>query len=242
MEIWQADSDEELGTWLHDWLMEEYGVETEAWATERTAHVMAALETVRSACPAPGACPHPLQAEILWGGAMNAFAAPGRFVYITRELLQRAASDEPVAFVLAHEIAHQDLGHAALLRGWLDRARAVPGSFLVALTLAGLTRQIIGPERERAADAYALDLCVAAGYDGLRCLDALDILEGHLLDHGDIDGVFGPDGAPLMNCATAPLLSAGREWLSDARRRGWQRWRGYPSLRERKAALLAQLK
>lgn len=238
MEAWA--NDEELGVWLHDWLTEEYGVETEDWATERVGRVIAHMERVRSACPAPGASPYPLAAEILWVGAMNAFAAPGRYVYITRELLQRAASDDPIAFVLAHEIAHHDLGHVSLLRGWLSRARNLPGSFLIAVTVAGLEKQIFGPERERAADSYALDLCLAAGYDGLRCLDALEIAEAHLLDHGDLDGVFGSD-EELLRCHSSTAALPNWGWLAEARRWGWQHLRGYPSLRERKAALLTQL-
>lgn len=249
MEAWT--SDEELGAWLHGWLKEEYGVETENWANERVGRAMARLERVRSACPVPGASPYPLEAEILWIGAMNAFAVPGRYIYITRELLQRAAADDPIAFVLAHEIAHHDLGHVGLLRGWMDRARSLPGSFLIAATIAGLEKQIVGPERERAADAYALDLCLAAGYDGPRCVEALDILEAYLLDHGDIDGVFGPDeeaalhSPPPVSVASAAASSSAASprwgWLAEARRWGWQHLRGYPSLRERKAALLTQL-
>ena len=227
--------DESLGEWLHAELTERYGVETEAWARERVARASAALEAVRADCAVRGVCPHPLRAEILWVGAMTAFTGPGRYVYVTRELLQRADADDPIAFVLAHESAHHDLGHVQLLRGRLASLRRVPGRLLLGAALRIVERQVWGPEHERAADAYALDLCVAADFDPVRCLQIFDILEAHLLDHGDIDGVFGPDRP-----AAEPSGRVGR-WLEDARTWGWQRVRGYPPLRERKADLLAQL-
>lgn len=217
-------SDDDLGDWFHHWLVAEYGHESEAWAIERVARIADRLNAERAACPVPGAAPRPLRAEILWVGAMNAFAVPGRFVYLTRELLQRAATDEPIALVLAHEMAHHDLGHVRLLAGGLNRLRGVPGNVLVAGMARALERGLLGPERETAADAYALDLCVAARFDAPACLDLFGILEAHLLDWGDLDGVFGPD-APGGVAA----------WVE-------QRLRGYPSVRARRAALVDRLR
>ncbi|MBN2056349.1 M48 family metalloprotease [bacterium] len=42
---------------------------------------------------------------------INAFAAPGGFIFVTRGLLARAPNEEAVAAVLAHEIAHVCLKH-----------------------------------------------------------------------------------------------------------------------------------
>src|ERR1700738_1866604 len=103
--------DVNAGEWLHERLVASFGLETETWATGRVGGRAGRLNRVRDGCPVPGACTHLLQAEILWMQEMNAYAAPGRYVYLSRELLQRAASDEPIALVLAHEMAHHDLGH-----------------------------------------------------------------------------------------------------------------------------------
>lgn len=220
-----------LGEWLHGELMDAYGYETEAWAVDRVERISKRLHAERGSAP-------PLQAEILWVGAMNAFAAPGRYVYITRELLQRADGDEPIALVLAHEIAHHDLQHVQLLRGWLSRLPHAPSSLLVAALCRQLEKQLIGPERELAADSYALDMCLAAGYDGARCLGLFDNLEAHLLDHGDLDGVFGTDAALARNQNDHGV----NRWLEQARVWTDQHLRGYPPLRARKSALVARLR
>src|SRR5579862_7518712 len=104
------EDDLALGEWLHRELVAAYGVETEAWARERVRRVERQLQVKRA--PAPR-----MQPEILWLPEATAFTAPGRYLYISRELLQRAASDDPVAFVLAHEMAHHDLGHLDAFRG-----------------------------------------------------------------------------------------------------------------------------
>ena len=212
-----------IGEWLHGELIDAYGYETESWAVERVHRIEDQLQEGR-------ADEERFRTEILWAGAMNAFAVPGRYVYITRELLQRADGDAPVAFVLAHEIAHHDLGHTQIFSGWLGHLRGTPGSVLAASLLRLTEQRLFGPEREAEADAYALDLCLWAEYDGDRCLEAFDILEAHALDHGDLDAVFGP--AP---CEHADSV------LERARRWGWQRLRSHPPIRERKAALAARL-
>lgn len=233
-------SDEEFGIQLHDELTEEYGLETEAWATERLERVVARLNAVRERCPYPGACPVPLRAEILWVGEMNAFAAPGRWVYITRELLQQFCADEPVALVIAHEMAHHDLGHVRLLSSTVAKGlrRRLPNSAAFSLTLLwkAARKTLYSSEWETAADIYSLDLCIAAGYAPRPCLELFHALEHHLLNHRDIEGVFGPDSRPSDNSDTMlhRLKCAGQDEL-------WRRARGYPSLRARRAALLSRI-
>jgi predicted Zn-dependent protease len=220
---WLAGDEAAWGEWLHEHLVAAYGLETEAWASERVLRVTERLNRERWGGP-------PIRAEIVWLQAMTAFAAPGRYVYLSRELLQRLDSDDAVAFVVAHEMAHHDLGHLRLFTGWWrNRLRAAlpsAGATVVAAMYRALEHKLIGPERERAADTYALDLCIVAGYDPERCLDVFLALESHALDLGDLDIVFGPDEAP----GALP---------ADLRRWGWQRGRGYPSLRERVALLRA---
>ena len=211
--------EEEIGEELHRHLMEAFGLETESWAQERVQRTMARLNQVRRACTEPGACPHTLTAEILWLQEANAFALPGRYVYITRRLLERAATDEPIAFVLAHELAHHDLGHVRLLRPALERLGKTLGTAVGGL-LRHAERLLYSPEQERAADAYALDLCLAAGYSPTPCLTLFELLEAEALDLGDITGVFGLDTPSKL----------------------WEKMRGYPSLQDRKDTLLRRLR
>jgi predicted Zn-dependent protease len=52
---------------------------------------------------------------LLDSDAINAFSAPNGRVFITRGLYKLLANDDELAGVLAHEIAHTDLRHAALI-------------------------------------------------------------------------------------------------------------------------------
>src|SRR5437763_1297316 len=86
------EDDLAVGEWLHRMLIDAFGLETEAWAVERIRNAGRALQGKRA--PRSRLIP-----EILWMAETNAFTAPGRYIYITRELLQRADSDDQVAFV-----------------------------------------------------------------------------------------------------------------------------------------------
>jgi hypothetical protein len=217
-----------FGEWLHGRLVEKFGLETEAWAGERVRRCERQLQVKR----APRSR---MTVEILWLGETTAFTAPGRYVYISRELLERAASDDPVAFILAHEMAHHDLGHLDLLGGRGSFLQRVPFGTDVALLIRAAEWFLISPEAESDADAYALDLCVRAGFDGRKCLEVFDILEAVALDHRAIDAVFG-SGDQLDESVTGI-----RRWSMQAKRWGAERIRRYKPIRERKEDLLARL-
>jgi predicted Zn-dependent protease len=211
----------EFTEWLHAELVRLYARETEAWATERAARVMARLNEARSDC-------EPKEAVILWLRGFSAFTFVGRYVYIARRLYERLPSDECVAFVLAHEVGHHDCGHLALYRGWgswIPRSNAT--SYIAGLTSV-LEHMTYGPEKEAQADLYAMQLCLDAGYDGDRCLQTLTILENEALDAGDIDGVFGPENLlDPTDPEQGTVAYRFQHWL-------WTRQRGYLPLRERR--------
>jgi predicted Zn-dependent protease len=52
-----------------------------------------------------------LRVEVPWIEAFTAFTVPGRYIYVSRRLLELCRSDESVAFLIAHEVAHHRLGH-----------------------------------------------------------------------------------------------------------------------------------
>ena len=171
---------------LHAELLGEFATETEAWVGERLARVMARLNAVRT----DGV---PLTAHCLAIRACTAFTTPAPHVYIARVLLERLPDDESTAFVLGHEVAHHDLRHLDLFRGWTDMLPRGTAGTVAAAVYRKLSHTFYGPERESQADQYAVELCLDAGYDGARCLRALEILENEILNRGDIDGVFGPE-------------------------------------------------
>jgi Zn-dependent protease with chaperone function len=117
--------------------------------------------------------PYTLRAAIIADETPNAFAFPGGVVAVTTGLLDGVASENELAFVLAHEVGHfHDRDH---LRG-LGRGLAlgvVVGVFGIggsagAAELAGVAGLLAAAgfsrEQESAADAFGLGL-VEAEYD-----------------------------------------------------------------------------
>jgi predicted Zn-dependent protease len=176
-----------------------------------------------------------LLVEIPWLDGLTAFTAPGRYVYFSRRLYERCATDEHVAFVIAHEIAHHDLRHVDLFAGWAPKIIGLPGASLFALAFHALERRLYGPEKECDADRHAIELCLAAGYDGLSCISLFDILEHYALDMGDLDIVHGP------NDESDNELDEDAPWTTKAQIWAWQRKRGYLPIRDRRQMLLDHL-
>jgi predicted Zn-dependent protease len=164
-----------------------------------------------------------------------AFTAPGRYIFFSRRLYERCATDDQVALVVAHEIAHHDLGHINLFAGWAHKIIGFPGATLFAFAFHALERRLYGPETECDADRHGMDLCLAAGYDGKRALELFDILERHALDLGDYDIVYGPDEE------SDDELDEDASWMTKAQIWAWQRKRGYLPIRDRRQMLTKHL-
>lgn len=105
----------------------------------------------RIVTPTP-ACPS--RVHLARSRQLNAFA-DGRHVYLTTRLLELARSDDELAFVIAHEMAHNILGHPAAVRA----VKAANGETAAALQSTAVIRQT-----EREADLLATDLLLDAGF------------------------------------------------------------------------------
>jgi Zn-dependent protease with chaperone function len=212
--------------WLHGRLVDAYAAETQPWALDQARRIDARLQA-----HLPEA--ERLETLVLWIPEATAFTFPGRHVYLSRRLVERSRGDEPLAFIVAHELAHHHLGHVERTEALLAR---LPGPLqAIATDLVASRWFMSNAEREAETDAHALNLCLAAGYDARRCLKAFDLLEEAALDWGDTEAVFGPDAAIESALADDPeWMVRAREWLSERRS-------GYPALRERRERLLAAL-
>ncbi|MEO6209804.1 MAG: M48 family metalloprotease [Gemmatimonadaceae bacterium] len=212
---------------LHDDLISEFGWETEPWVSERLERVIGRLNATRS-----GNRP-PLIAHSLSLPSCSAFTTPTTNIYVSRRLMEVLSSDDMVAMILAHEIAHHDLGHLDLFEGALKLIPRGVGGSLAVLTFRLFEDQFYGPEREAAADLFAVDLCGKAGYNVERCIQAFTKLEQEHLNAGDIDGVYGPEN--LLD-PTDPhqgsTAYAVQRWL-------WIRAHRYLPLHERRARAIA---
>lgn len=210
-----------FGDWFRRQIEENAHIEGHGFFSQQVKRVAARLQPDRR-------FDRRFEVLVPWLRARTAFTAPGRYMYVSRGLLERCPHDEAVAFVIAHEIAHHDLGHLEILRGAFARHAASLGAGR-AMILFFRVRQkrIYSPQWECDADRRAIELCVRAGYDGDRCLEIFRTLELLSLDTRDISGVFGPDfDSHDVSSPEESVLTKVRFWL-------WQRSRGYLPLRDR---------
>lgn len=96
----------------------------------------------------------PKKAVVVWKPDYSAITRRGPWVYVSRELAERL-SDDGLASVIAHEMAHHDLGH-------------------LRLHMAVAAHIGFSQEMELQADRAAIHTCVRAGYDPRGALEALD--------------------------------------------------------------------
>lgn len=132
----------------------------------------------------------PWQFGIIDTETVNAFAAPGGYVFVTRGLVERCNSESELAGVLAHEISHVVAKHqladiqknarkgvlldiASLKSGGLtgDAARAVARVGMEGF-VRGLSR-----EDELEADRMGVELAARSGYDPYGLVIVLQTLE-----------------------------------------------------------------
>jgi hypothetical protein len=224
----QFEHEQSFGEWLHREIAEAVWFEDAAWAIDRVRRVEDRLQAGR-------AQPDRLFVEVPWLQECTAFTAPGRYIYFSRRLYELCATDEQVAFVISHEIAHHDLGHVAHFRGWANAVTRLPGASLFALFFNTLESRLYGPEKECEADRHGLDLCLSGGYSGEQCLELFDILEQHALDSGDEAIVYGPDEE------SDDELDENATWKTKAQIWAWQRKRGYLPIRDRRQMLRKHL-
>lgn len=106
-------------------------------------------------------------------------AGGGQFV-VTRGLLEQA-SDDQLRGVLAHEIAHEDLGHVAKLQmlgtglnlGVALLERFFPGSSAITPLAGSLIANSYSRSEELAADRHGVELLRRAGYSKQVMINAL---------------------------------------------------------------------
>ena len=108
---------------------------------------------------------------------INAFCMPGGKIACYTGILERLMlSDDEVAMVMGHEMAHalreharEQMGKTAATRGAIELGAAIFGLGNVGRTAAGLGGQLLslrfGREDESEADLIGLELAARAGYD-----------------------------------------------------------------------------
>lgn len=128
----------------------------------------------------------------------NAVGSPGGFVIVTTGLLATLRSEDELAAILAHEVAHVQRGHTMqpveaarrqehLSEGLLKGTDTVVHAFFGKAVQAGTDFVLdrgFGKKNELAADAFAARILDAAGYDPSALRGYLDRLTGRAASGG----------------------------------------------------------
>jgi len=125
--------------------------------------------------------PKEIQIGVLDTSEINAANAGGGVFYVTRGLLEKA-SDDQLRGVLAHEIAHEDLGHVAKLEllgtgiglGVVLLEHLFPGSSALTPIAGNLITRGYSRSEEFAADRHGVEILRRAGYSKQVMIDALE--------------------------------------------------------------------
>jgi predicted Zn-dependent protease len=139
-----------------------------------------------------GVVPGAYRFTVLNSAVENAFATPGGYVYITRQLMALMDDESQLAFALGHEVGHVAANHAQARESYANRSSilgvlgAILGSVVggglgsavaqVAQTRSQLATLSFSRDQEYQADTLGLRYITAAGYDpagGAGVLSAL---------------------------------------------------------------------
>ncbi len=149
----------------------------------------------RLAAVAPGAR-FPYEFRVVNSSQINAFALPGGFVYINRGSLNAARSEDEIAAVLAHEIAHVSLRHGTnqaskaylaqaglgLIGGLLgNRSQSGLGQVMGMIGGFGLNTLFLKHSRsaETQADVVGMQMMRRAGYNPRGMISFMQTLQKH---------------------------------------------------------------
>lgn len=98
---------------------------------------------------------------LLDDNTVNAFTAGG-YVFVFKGLLDYCSNDNELAFILAHEIAHNELNHMQLILKRIKMGGQLGEILYVAKQLIAAS---FNQFDELEADSYAIDLLMATTYD-----------------------------------------------------------------------------
>lgn len=167
--------------------------------------------------------------KVVMGNDINAFSLPGGYLYVTQPLLQAVESEDELAAVIAHEMAHVSLKHGlelakreakmnskatlAVLAAVLAGKNSDPGNLLMIASLVrtGLLNGY-GQQAEMEADANAVLYLQKAGYQPVAMLTVIEGLARIDLSRADVElGIFKthPDPGQRERAIRAQLQTLG---------------------------------
>jgi predicted Zn-dependent protease len=136
------------------------------------------VSRVGQAVAANSGWPYGFQFTVLKSPELNAFAAPGGYIFITTGLLSRLNDEAELAAVLGHEAAHVERRHSvkriqraaiaqfglSAITGWVGE-----GSAQLASQIGGIAANLLmlrnSREAELESDEYGMRYAAKQGYD-----------------------------------------------------------------------------
>jgi predicted Zn-dependent protease len=177
---------------------------------ELNAYVAAIGERLAGQAPADG---YDFRFQVVDMKEPNAFALPGGHVYVSRGILMLANSEDELAGVIGHEIAHvlgRDSGSRISLGAPLTLATGIGAAATGIVSpvlghlvggIGGLTQGLLlspyDRQQERNADQYGLQLAAAAGWQPQALPEILHSLERY-------EGLQGESSRALSFFASHP--------------------------------------
>jgi beta-barrel assembly-enhancing protease len=163
---------------------------------------------------------------ILDSGEFNAFATPGGHIFVTKKLVESASSEDMLAAVIAHELAHIMLRHGisiinsaklenelSAVADWAaktaagknaEAARAAAFRDSIAATVDVLLKSGYSQTQEFEADLEAVLLLARAGYDPGALLEMLKVLKSAKSSAGG--GLYSTHPSPEQRIANVEAL------------------------------------
>lgn len=185
------EAEKKIGVETKKKILEEYEV---LKSSQVTAYVNRVGQRLAAVCDRPTV---DYDFTVLDNDLINAFAAPGGYIFVTRGLLEAVNDESELAMVIGHEIGHvaalhgvqmiqKEMGQNALtILGTIGAAIAVgPEAMLMVANSANLFSSLYmlgySRDRELEADNLGLQYMLRAGYDpqgSLRFLKTLAALD-----------------------------------------------------------------
>ena len=193
-EVQKDDPRAELGAREHPRIVASYGGEYHDIKTEQLVARITGALTLVTENPAQS-----YRITILNSPAINAFALPGGYVYVTRGLLALATDASEVAAVLSHEMAHVTANHG-IERQQREEAEVIASRVVTevlsselagkqALARSKLRLAAFSRNQELQADVIGVRMLGEAGYDPYAAARFLDAMAAYSrFNAGSADG------------------------------------------------------
>jgi predicted Zn-dependent protease len=152
--------------------------------------VQAYVETLGKRLAAASERPDlPWSFKVVDDAAVNAFALPGGYIYVTRGILTHLSSEAELVAVLGHEIGHVTARHSA---SQMSQQQLAMGGLVLGMVVKpelqrfgelaqqslGLLFLKFGRDDENQADELGLRYMTRVGYDPGAMLEVFDVLDG----------------------------------------------------------------